>query len=93
MATTYERVDYGSDDGAQFGGASTDKIGFYGATPVVRPTATTTQTTVTTTAASSTNAFGFTTSTQANDIVTQLNAAKTDINGIRALLATLGLSA
>jgi hypothetical protein len=35
---TYERVDYGSDDGAQLGGAATDKIGFYGATPVVKAT-------------------------------------------------------
>jgi len=33
---TYERVDYGSDDGAHFGGAATDKIGFFGATPVIR---------------------------------------------------------
>lgn len=30
---TYERVDYGSPDGCQIGGASTDKVGFYGATP------------------------------------------------------------
>lgn len=37
---TYERVDYGSPDGALFGGAATDKIGFYGATPVVKPSVT-----------------------------------------------------
>jgi hypothetical protein len=30
---TYERLDYGSSDGALFGGAATDKIGLYGATP------------------------------------------------------------
>ena len=35
---TYERLDYGSDDGSQWGTASTDKLGFYGATPVVRRT-------------------------------------------------------
>ena len=35
---TYERIDYGSDDGSQWGGASTDKLGFYGAVPVVRRT-------------------------------------------------------
>lgn len=34
---TYERLDYGSPDGSQWGTASTDKLGFYGATPVVRP--------------------------------------------------------
>jgi len=31
---TYERVDYGSDDGAQLG-ATDGKIAFYGRTPVV----------------------------------------------------------
>lgn len=33
---TYERLDYGSDDGSQWGGASTDKLGAYGQTPTVR---------------------------------------------------------
>jgi hypothetical protein len=33
---TYERIDYGSDDGSQLGGAATDKLGFYGATPIVQ---------------------------------------------------------
>lgn len=28
----------GSDDGATYGQSSTDKISFYGATPIVRPT-------------------------------------------------------
>lgn len=37
---SYERVDYGSPDGAQLGGASTDKVGFFGATPVARPAVT-----------------------------------------------------
>jgi hypothetical protein len=35
---SYERIDYGSPDGSQWGGASTDKLGFYGVTPVVRRT-------------------------------------------------------
>lgn len=47
---TYERVDYGSADGAQFGGAATDKLGFYGATPVVKPSVTWPNTTTATTA-------------------------------------------
>jgi hypothetical protein len=34
---TYERLDYGSPDGCQIGGAATDKIGFYGKTPAVQP--------------------------------------------------------
>ena len=31
-----ERLDYGSPDGCLMGGAATDKIGFYGTTPVVQ---------------------------------------------------------
>lgn len=37
---TYERLDYGSSDGCQIGGAATDKVGFFGATPVVKPSVT-----------------------------------------------------
>ena len=33
---TYERLDYGSPDGSHWGGASTDKAGFYGLTPVAQ---------------------------------------------------------
>jgi hypothetical protein len=33
---TYERVDYGSDDGSQWGGSASDKLGFYGKVPVVQ---------------------------------------------------------
>jgi hypothetical protein len=33
---TYERLDYGSADGCQIGGAATDLVGFYGATPVAQ---------------------------------------------------------
>jgi len=33
---TYERIDYGSDDGSQWGGAASDKLGMYGKVPVVR---------------------------------------------------------
>ena len=50
---TYERLDYGSPDGCQVGGAATDKVGFYGATPVVqRATAATHTTTAVVTSAS-----------------------------------------
>ena len=52
-AQDYEQVTYGSSDGAQMGAAATDKIGFYGATPVVqRATATTHTTTNVVTSAS-----------------------------------------
>ena len=33
---TYERLDYGSPDGSQWGTASSDALGMYGATPVTR---------------------------------------------------------
>lgn len=35
---TYERIDYGSADGSQWGGSASDKLGFYGKVPVVRRT-------------------------------------------------------
>jgi hypothetical protein len=37
---TYESVTYNSPDGAQVGVAATDKVGFWGATPVVQPSIT-----------------------------------------------------
>ena len=33
---TYERLDYGSPDGSRWGGSASDKIGFYGVTPVIQ---------------------------------------------------------
>ena len=33
---TYERLDYGSPDGSQWGGTSSDALAFYGETPVTR---------------------------------------------------------
>jgi len=36
---TYEQVTYNSPDGAQIGKASTEKLGFFGATPVDQPAA------------------------------------------------------
>ncbi len=33
---TYERLDYGSSDGSQWGGTSTDPLAFYGITPVAQ---------------------------------------------------------
>jgi hypothetical protein len=39
-AQDYEQLTNGSPDGAQLGGASTDKVGFFGATPIVRPSVT-----------------------------------------------------
>ncbi len=93
--TEYEQLSYNSPTGAQAGKASTEAIGFFGATPTTRPTsanqaaATTTQTAVATTLTVSTTPYGFVGSTQANDLVTQVNAAKTDINAINVLLTQI----
>jgi hypothetical protein len=52
-AQDFEQVTYNSPDGAQIGQSATEKVGFYGATPVVqRATATTHTTTNVVTSAS-----------------------------------------
>lgn len=96
----------GNPDGVRVGGSLTDLIGFYGiTTPVARRSGasqavvTPTSTTVANTAATTnTAAYGYTTTTQANAIVTQLNAViadvillKTLINEIRAALVAVNL--
>lgn len=35
--SAYEQVTYNSPDGAQVGKSATEKVGFFGATPVVKP--------------------------------------------------------
>lgn len=40
IPTSYEQVTYNSPDGAQVGRASTEKVGFFGATPITRPSVT-----------------------------------------------------
>jgi hypothetical protein len=72
-------------DGVEVGassGSTGSLVGFYGATPIVQPA--TGGTAVSTTAATSTTPFGFTTSTQANAIVTL-------VNGLQSALVSLGL--
>lgn len=61
-----------------------DTMGFFGATPTEAQLAATAQSAVATTAATSTSPFGYTTSAQANGIVTLLNQIRSD-------LVTLGL--
>lgn len=63
--------------------STTDQMGFFGATPTTRPAATA-QSAVTTTNATTTTPWGYTTSGQANGIVTLLNQIRSD-------LVTLGL--
>lgn len=59
-------------DGTRLGQSATDLVGFFGATPVDQIA--NVASVNTTAATSTTNAFGYTTSTQADAIVTTLNA-------------------
>lgn len=82
--TEYEQVTLNKPDGAQMGVASTEKLGFFGATPVTRQSLTVT-TIATTVSISTTSAkWGFSTSTQANQLIVA-------VDEILSLLATLGL--
>ena len=77
-----QRLDDGNPDGCKIGGAATDKVGFYGATPVVQQSA---GTATATTAATSTTPFGFSEA--------QANALVAEVNALRTALTNLGLAA
>lgn len=84
MAVTY--LGDGNPDGVCIGLNSTEPLAFYGQTPAAR-TAFSAAAVATTVAVSTTsNIWGFSTSTQANAIVSL-------VNEIRAALVTLGLKA
>lgn len=72
---TYERLDYGSADGSQWGGSASDLLGAYGATPVSRRAA----------AAQATSLVGTASSA---DVTTDLKAAVIEIMNT---LAAVGL--
>lgn len=81
---TYERLDYGSPDGCQIGGAATDKIGFYGNTPVVQPDATALTALATTVfSEAKTGIWGFGTSTAAQLFRTRINQLIADVASLR----------
>lgn len=81
----------GTASGSMLGTGATQKLGFWGATPGVRPSfilqtyatadkthAARTATAVATTAATQTTPYGYSTQAQADDIITQLNALRVD---------------
>jgi UDP-N-acetyl-D-mannosaminuronic acid transferase (WecB/TagA/CpsF family) len=81
---TYQYLDNNiAADGTILGQTTASKVGFYGKTPVIQPTSAS-QAAAASTASTSTNPFGFTTSTQANAVVTL-------VNQLRSELVTLGL--
>lgn len=84
---TYEQVTYNSPDGALIGNSATEKIGFYGTTPVVQP-ASDSQAAVTGTALGT---IDFTSATEAATVVAQVNAITVLINQLRSDLVDLGV--
>lgn len=76
---TYEYVVYESPDGAQIGNSATSsKLGFYAASPIVQPTSASQAAVATDAATTGAATYGFT-SAQANGIVTLLNRIRTDL--------------
>ena len=73
----------GNPDGYNIGRATTDKIGFYGVTPIVQR-ASAAQAQVTTTTSTSTSPWGYGSQAQANAIVTL-------VNEIQAALVAVGI--
>lgn len=65
-----QQLSNGGSDGTSMGASASEKISFYGVTPVVQAA---TFTAVTTTASTTTTPYGYT-STQADAIVTAVNA-------------------
>ena len=78
--------EYGHTDDGNYIGESSDKLGFFGTTPVAQQSLTVT-TVATTVAVSTTSAiWGFSTSTQANQLIVA-------VDELLSLVATLGLGA
>jgi hypothetical protein len=83
IATSYEQVTYNSPDGAQIGRSSSEKIGFFGTTPAVRP-AVSYNATITVSWATQTSGFHFATS---DGVISLIGAVK----DIQHVLTTFGL--
>ena len=92
----------GNPDGTTLGQSSTDKIGFFGATPVDRPDALTAQdTTITHTAPgtadyaiqnlTTTSPFGFVTQDEGNTVLKVVANLQTRLAQVEARLEELGL--
>lgn len=80
---TVEQIGTGSPDGATFQASTTEKLSFYGVTPVVQPSGAT-QATITTTWVTISSGFGFATSADVISIIAAVQA-------IQTVLKTLGL--
>ena len=85
----------GNSQGTVLGQSASDRIGFYGATPVARQSVTQTASTVLATSASgaleSSTAYGTSSEAQMNAIVTAINALIVDVDDIRSVLSSTTL--
>ncbi len=74
---SYERLDYGSADGSQWGGTSSDPLGMYGVTPVTQYTAVGAASTYLTswasTGAATGSTFGFDTAAAMSSFILQVS--------------------
>jgi hypothetical protein len=100
-----QNIALGTTTGTKVGTATTQKLGFYNSTAVVQPASanqaavtTTTGAAVAATGSTNSSPYGYTTSAQADAIVTNVNTLRVDVlalatlvNQLRSELVTLGL--
>lgn len=103
MASNVEQITYNATDGATYGKSSTEKISFYGVTPVVLNTVSSGVMVTTIGAAipaqtasasgfgASTAAIGTSTFAQVSALMVDIAAAQALANNIRTTLVNLGL--
>lgn len=78
----------GNSQGTILGTAATDLIGFYGVATAVAQRASGSGAAVTTTASTTTSPAGYTTTTQANAIVTLLNEIRATLTGVGLMVGS-----
>lgn len=102
LTVEYESVTSGLPDGAQVGKSATEKVGFWGATPVVRPAALTTQLTrITHTAPGSpeyaiqdlinSSAYGFASKDEGNTVLSVIRNLQVRVAELEARLGGCGI--
>ncbi len=91
----YQHLEDGNNDGTLLGGATTDKIGFYGTTPAaktaVSATAVTAIGTTTISQVATSGKWAFASSTAAAALVTRVDQLQVDVEALITQLNTLGL--
>ena len=84
---SYERLDYGSPDGSQWGTVTTDSLGMYGATPVQQYTLVGVASTYSIShSTSGSSTWGFSTSTMASSLIFQVSTLTAALRAIGLVL-------